>query len=78
MDTVEELMAMASSLALQSGAVKVASDISEAIGSKTPTEMRWELTNQDPLFTYSYADLALQQAERELNALNLARLKNLQ
>ena len=73
MDTVEELMAMASRLAEKAGAVKVASCISKAIGSKTPTELLWELTSQDPLFKHSYAGLALQQAERELNIVNLAR-----
>ncbi|MEG3878645.1 hypothetical protein QT972_14800 [Microcoleus sp. herbarium7] len=73
MNTVETLIQLASDLAEGAGDLEVACDIDQAIGSKSPTEMRWSLTNQYPQFKYSDADLALQEAERVLNQIRSKR-----
>lgn len=79
MDTVEKLVGLAVTLAEKAGDLEAASDIEQfSLAGQSPTEIRYHLTGSDPHFKCTDADLALQQAERELNSVNLARLKNLQ
>ena len=76
MDTVEELMAIASSLAKKAGDLKAASAIEEfSLAGQSPTEIRHQLTESNPYFKCTDADLSLQEAERVLNQIQLTRFQ---
>ena len=62
--TVEDLKAIAVNFAKNEGNLQLACDLEQAGQTQSPTELRWRFAKQDPGFTYTNSDLALQEAER--------------
>ena len=62
--TVEDLKAIAVNFAKDEGNLQLACDLEQAGQTQSPTELRWRFARQDPSFTYTNSDLALQEAER--------------